>query len=260
LLSNDYQKNAEEAPVVSISLRIDELKTSDMAALAEFMRSLDGTAQGGKSADIILEGTTADSELTSQEKSYQRETMRLLKKFEERGWRIAKSEIPEINKKVFAKVRRAAAVYRSNYFRFDRESQTYVGTEGAKAALSEWRREQKVVKVNFGPSRAAGTPSEPRLLRNRMVLSAMENKSFSFFSDLTAEGLGKLEASMSEAEKKAAKEWLVVTVGYFLEQFGSGYTLTDCLETLDNWRACLDLAARSAKEDLQLNPESRIKE
>jgi hypothetical protein len=198
---------------------------------------------------------SASVEFTSKEKGYQREIMNLLRKFEERGWRIPKAEIPELNKQVFVNVRKAAAVYRSGYFTFDRKSQTYIATEEAKKALRDWRKEKKVILVNFAPTNDKDTPGDPHLLKNRMMQSAMANESF--FSELTAEGLTKLEASMPAEEKEEAMKWLETTMAYHLDNFT---TLDEFFDFFDNVRAYLDTFALVAKNSQKLVRDARVQD
>jgi len=96
---------------------------------------------------------------------------------------------------------------------------------------------------------------DPRLLKNRMMQSAMANESF--FCELTAEGLKKLEASMPAEEKEEAKKWLEATVAYHFENFKS---LDEFFDFFDNVRAYLDTFALVAKNSQKLIRDSRVQD
>ena len=84
-------------------------------------------------------------------------------------------------------------------------------------------------------------PCDPRLLNNRMMRAALSREGF--FSDLKAEGVAKLEASMSREEKDMALRWLQAVVSFYLDQFT---TLEEHFSFLDSIRAYLDNVASIA--------------
>jgi len=121
--------------------------------------------------------------------------------------------------------------------------------------MEKREKEKRVIHVNFGPGNEKDTPVDPRLLKNRMMQSAMANESF--FCELTAEGLKKLEASMPAEEKEEAKKWLEATVAYHFENFKS---LDEFFDFFDNVRAYLDTFALVAKNSQKLIRDSRVQD
>src|SRR5712691_9950680 len=107
-----------------------------MAALENYVhsRNLNRKHKGGYAEASERRPADANDPLSagliSEDGQAQRELMRLLKEFKRRNWQIPKKEIPEVNRKVFAKLPRAPVMYakRSGYFRFDSKSGMYVAT------------------------------------------------------------------------------------------------------------------------------------
>jgi hypothetical protein len=77
----------------------------------------------------------------------------------------------------------------------------------------------------------------------------MASNSDSFFSDLTAEGLAKLEKSLSVEERGIAAEWVQSAARWFLDNITQATPLTDLFEFADNFRGHLDGAAFWVKEE-----------
>jgi hypothetical protein len=239
----------EVIEMISVTIKIDGPEESDVTALTEFVRRINRSDAMRLSENRIPNPALSElnpERFISEDKQLRRQTMGLLAKFEERNWRIPKKDIAELNREVFANVRRAAPIYRSPYFRFDAKAQEYVATEEAKEALSRWMRDQENVH-HFPKPSTAGSPSDPCFRKNPMVKGAIETDGF--FSDLTAEGLEALQTSMNDEENQTAKKWLTACMEFLTDQFGSGTSLPECFEILDNVRSYLDWFAAAARNN-----------
>jgi hypothetical protein len=107
---------------------------------------------------------------------------------------------------------------RSGYFRFDSKSATYVATDKAKrelqrleTALGDKEIKKIAIHMQSGGDDSGVKPidinfSAPRFMEGRLAKLASARDSF--FSDLTAEGIDKLEASLTGGERDAALRWL----------------------------------------------------
>jgi hypothetical protein len=241
--------NLEGADMISLTIQIDDPQEADVTALSEFVRRIKGSDAMRLSEDRIPNPTLSElnpGRFISEDKQLRRQTMGLLAKFEERNWRIPKKDIAELNREVFVNVRKAAPIYRSQYFEFDAKTQEYVATEEAKEALSVWRHDHNNVH-HFLKLSTAGSASDPSFHRNPMVKGAIEAEGF--FSDLTAEGLEALQTSMNDEENETAKKWLAACMEFLTGQFSSGTSLPECFEILDNVRSYLDWFAATARNN-----------
>jgi hypothetical protein len=246
--------------MISITANVDEQNELQVAALNEFLLNLkSGTAPAAHASanEVAVE---AGQSYTSEESDFEREKIHLLRRFQAAGWKVPKDEIRALNKSVFKNVRRAAALYseKSGYFR--PEGNFYIATSKAREELRKSRESDKrevrskLRVITKDGSRSAALsedprdvdPCDPRLLNNRMMRAALARDGF--FSDLKAEGVAKLEASMSRVEKEMALKWLQAVVAFYLDQFT---TLEEYFSFFDSIRACLDNVASIAGNTTQ---------
>jgi hypothetical protein len=240
--------------MISITANIDERSEKQVTALNEFLRNLKSETEPHVQGADEVAGEVRRS-YTSEESDFEREKVGLLRSFRREGWKIPKDEIRALNKSVFKNVRRAAALYSDKAGYFKLEGNFYKATAKAKEELGRSiEREQRKVRsklqvINKDGAHSASLDEDPRkvdpydqrLLNNRMVRAAMARDGF--FSDLKAEGVAELDASMSQKERDLALKWLEVLVACHLDQFT---TLEEYFNFFDSIRAYLDIVASSA--------------
>ncbi len=238
--------------MVTIGINVRNPTEAQLSAINDLVRTL-GFAETQRSESAATSPSAAASgEFVSEEYLFQRKTLDLLEEFEKRKWEIPKGEIAVINGRIFENRRQAAALYakRSGFFTFDSKSQKYVGTRKAKEELLRLRKliTKEIVNALPTPNSAGDLNFDsPRFLENPMVQLA--SNSDSFFSDLTAEGLAKLEKSLSPEERGAAADWLQSAARWFVDNLTEATPLTDFFEFADNVRRYLDGAASSLKRN-----------
>ncbi len=242
--------------MISVTANIDEQNEMQVAALNEFLRNLKSGTQSPVHVRANEVAVGAGESYTSEESDFEREKIGLLRRFRAADWKIPKDEIRDLNKSVFKNVRRAAALYSEKAGYFKPEGNFYIATPKAKEEFRKSRETEKpkllsALRVHTkGGVRSANVygvdlrevdPCDPRLLNNRMMRAAKARDGF--FSDLKAEGVAKLEASMSQEERRSALKWLEVVVAYHLDQFT---TLEQYFNFFDSIRAYLDNVASIA--------------
>jgi hypothetical protein len=242
----------ERFTMISITANVDEQSEMQVAALNEFLRNLRSGAEPPAQANAIKPDLEAGESYTSEESDFEREKIRLLRRFRAAGWKIPKDEIRALNKSVFKNVRRAAALYSEKAGYFKPEGNFHVATSKAKEELKKSiegekrkvRSNLQVINKNGAHSASLDNdprkvdPCDQRLLNNRMMRAALAREGF--FSDLKAEGVAKLEASMSREERDMALRWLQAVVAFYLDQFT---TLEEYFNFFDGIRGYLDNVA-----------------
>jgi len=246
--------------MISVTANIDEQSEVQVAALNEFLRNLKSGPQPPVHVSANEIAVEAAESYTSEESDFEREKIGLLRRFRAAGWKIPKDEIRAVNKSVFKNVRRAAALYSEKARYFKSEGNFYVATSKAREELRKSiEREKREVRstlrvINKDGAHSASLPEDPRdvdpcdprLLNNRMMRAALARDGF--FSDLKAEGVAKLEASMSGEERDMALTWLQAVVAFYLDQFT---TLEEYFNFFDSIRAYLDTVASIAGNTTQ---------
>ena len=256
--------------MISVTANIDERSETQIAVLNEFLRKLNsGEGPHTKSqegADAFAHvgvneiAGEAEESYTSEESDFEREKIGLLRRFRAADWKIPKDEIRALNKSVFKNVRRAAALYSEKAGYFKPECNFYMATSKAREELKkkiekekrEVRSDLRVITKDGAHSASLPNvprevdPCDPRLLKNRMMRAALARDGF--FSDLKAEGVAKLEASMSQEERDMALKWLEAVVAFYLDQFT---TLEEYFNFFDSIRAYLDNVASIAGHPTQ---------
>ncbi len=248
--------------MITITANIDEQSETQVRALNEFLRNMKAAKEPQKAAiDASINANAngvaveAEESYTSEESNFEREKIGLLRRFRDKGWKIPKDEIRALNKSVFKNVRRAAALYSEKARYFKSNGDFYIATSKAieelKKSLEIEKREvrSKLRVITRDGAHSASLPSDPRyvdpcdprLLNNRMMRAALARDGF--FSDLNAEGVAKLEASMSQVERDMALMWLQAVVAFYLDQFT---TLEEYFNFFDSSRAYLDNVASIA--------------
>jgi hypothetical protein len=241
--------------MISITANIDEESEMQVAALNEFLRNLKSGTEHPVRASTDALALKAGESYTSEESDFERERIGLLRRFRVASWKIPKDEIRALNKSVFKNVRKAAALYSEKAGYFKHEGNFYVATSKAKEELrksSEIEKREvrsKLQVITKDRARSASLPDDPRdvdlcdprLLNNRMMRAALARDGF--FSDLKAEGVAKLEASMSHEERDMALRWLEAVVAFHLDQFT---TLEEYFNFFDSIRVYLDNLASIA--------------
>lgn len=253
--------------MISITVNVDEQSEKQVSALNQFLRNLNPGTGLGSTVEKLAPNAFAANQIaveagesyTSEESDFEREKIGLLRRFRAAGWKIPKDEIRALNKRVFKNVRKAAALYSEKAGYFKTQGNSYLATPKAreefrKDSESERREVRKKLDlITKDGRRSASLPDprdvdlcDPRLLKNRMTRAAMARDGF--FSDLDADGVAKLEASMSPEERELALRWLEAVVAIHLDQFT---TLGEYFDFFDSTRAYLDTAASIAGNPIQ---------
>jgi hypothetical protein len=241
--------------MISITASVDEQSEVQVAALNAFLRTLKSGTTPSAPVSVNAVAVGAVESYTSEESDFEREKIRLLRRFRAAGWKIPKDEIRTLNKSVFKNVRRAAALYSEKAGYFRSEGNFYMAMSKAREEFKKSsEREKRKVRSNLQVINKDGAhsasldddprkvdPCDQRLLNNRMMRAAMAREGF--FSDLKAEGVAELEVSMSQKERDLALKWLEVVVAYHLDQFN---TLEQYFNFFDSIRAYLDTVASVA--------------
>jgi hypothetical protein len=257
--------------MIALTIQISDPDESDIVALGDFIRSrnFDRGRETGEIA-VVERGGGADStdplsvSLTSKERQAQRDLMDLLREFKRRDWQIPKIEIRDLNRKVFAKRQQAPVMYakRSGYFELDPKTSMYVATEKAKQELRrlEAVHEEKLSKEIATHMQSGGDRSgekqidiefwTPRFMESRFAKLASASESF--FSDLTAEGIDKLDASLTQSEREEALAWIESMIVCNLDMC---QTFADLLGGLQDVPKLLDFMVEAAKEEIRLRRE-----
>jgi hypothetical protein len=257
--------------MISFTIQINDPDDSDIAVLQNFVRSrnlnhLDRKREGGDAEAPEARPADANDPLsagiTSDDREAKRELLRLLKEFERRDWQIPKKEIPELNREVFAKrhLQRAPVLYakRSGYFTFDSKSAIYVATEKAKQEfqrLEEAQGKEIAIRIKSGGDYSGEKNIDtnfwdPRFMEGRLAKLASARESF--FSDLTVEGIEKLDATFTRGELDEARAWIESIVVHMIDMCG---TLSDLFGSFQDFPKLLDFAVQSAKEEARTRQE-----
>jgi hypothetical protein len=138
----------------------------------------------------------------------------------------------------------------------------YVATEKAKRELHRLEEAQgnelnREIANNMKSGSENSSAKEidinfwaPHFMEGRLAKIACTQESF--FSDLTAEGINKLDASLTDSERDAAREWIESMVVHNMDMC---ITLGDLFGGLQDVPKLLDFAVQAAKEEAQTRRE-----